>query len=303
MKILLVLGHNRLTGVNTWAQTLAKQFNINGHEAHIEISSTDNNDFSFDIEFTGFYNLLKQSNITYYENTAIDYDSYDVVILSYGVHAHKLANYHGKKIYVLHGMPNRFSEIYKPPEGFYKIAVSQFLAEWHDCHTFVNHGVDMDIFLPADLPANKIPQNVLFITRHVKNDMMVRAVYELGIQADITMSENQETIIHKIQQSDFVIAYGRSCYEAMACGKPVFVGGNNGVDGWMKPYTHGIFLYKNCSGYVNHVGEESFDKIVCQLKRYRPYDGKVNRILAKTNHSAESMYLGYLSAIKSYGHD
>ena len=301
MRILIVLGHNRLTGVNTWALTLAKEFVKHGHDAVIEISTSEYDKFDLDEDYRGYYDMLAQENIPCYVNVlGDDYSQYDAILLSYNVHAPKFEKYEGKRIFVLHGMPTNFDGLYLPPAGYFTIAVSQFLMEWWNTDALVNHGVDIEFFKPANSPAsNDPPKKALCITRY-NNDFMQLALKAAGISCEVASDTSPAMLIKKMYDADFVVAAGRSCYEAMACGKRVFVAGHCGIDGWMTPWTFHIFLYKNCSGYLNHLWSESFEKIVQRLKysNLAP-KGMINRQLITANLTAESMYLKYLTVIES----
>ncbi len=77
----------------------------------------------------------------------------------------------------------------------------------------------------------------------------------------------------------------------MACGKPVFVSGTNGTDGWVTRHDFLDMRRSNMAGYfLNDKGETflSIDDTISELKKYNNDMGRANRDIAEQ----------YLSSIK-----
>lgn len=301
MKILIVLGHNRLTGVNTWAYTLAKELNRISIECDIEISSMEYDKFFYDDKNFRFISLLASNNIRYYINQEVDYSQYDTIILSYNCHCKKLNAYDGKKIFFVHGISSNFDGVYDSSNldnSYTKIAASQYISERYFCHSFINHGIDLNFFYPNRKQVSSlIPKKAFILSRFFSNKEFLKALYELDIEyispaTHGTMSPHE--IRENIWNSDFVVAVGRSAYESMACGKPVYLLGNDSGDGWVKYDTFNIFLYKNCSGYTNTIlgPKEYFVRDI--MKRYDSVDGKINERLSEKYLSGNSMARKFL---------
>ena len=124
------------------------------------------------------------------------------------------------------------------------------------------------------------------IFRGIPNYSLYKSCVNLGIE--LKHIAGFEDVDEQIKPNDMIIGYGRSAYEGMASGKPVFVSGPFGTDGWIKPETFEVFLFRNCSGWAGrmHLSLQELQKFI---EQYDAADGMVNRQLAEKYLSAEIM--------------
>lgn len=83
---------------------------------------------------------------------------------------------------------------------------------------------------------------------------------------------------------DLVLAYGRSAYETMSCGRNVVVFGKNGGDGFVTPADFEPMFERNCSGWgtqkLKLSAPDVWERLGDELKRFSPEAGRLNRRLA-----------------------
>ena len=276
-KILIILGHNRLTGVNTFAFTLADFLIRRGHKVDFEIKK----DFDYDPNIQGIYTSLKRLKTTIYDKTLPNYDFYDYHILNYNIHQ-KFVQV-GKTIFVSHGSMDEF---YKPFGKIYaRIAISKRTQKAVNADVVIHNGIDLKKFRPAKVVKTP-PKKALNIFRGIPNYSLYKACKNQEVQLEHIAGVKD--VASCIKTQDFIVGYGRSAYEGMASGKPVLVSGPFGTDGWIKPENFDELSYRNCSGWARkkHPNIQELEEII---KEYDAADGFVNRGLAEKYLSAELM--------------
>lgn len=277
-KILIILGHNRLTGVNTWAFTLGDFLIRKGYEVDFEIKKDFEYVENLEVNIT---NLLSTINTTIYEGTLPDYDSYDYYVINYNLHQ-KFVPYN-KIIFVSHGS---MFDHYRPFGKVYAhIAVSERTKKATGADLVIHNGVDLGKFKVVKMPKTP-PKKALNIFRGIPNYSIYKACDNLGI--DYQHIGTTLNVNNVINQNDFIIGYGRSAYEGMASGKPVLIHGPFGTDGWIKADNFEKFLYRNCSGWTGAYFP-NIQQLEALLSQYDAKDGWVNRRLAEQYLSANLM--------------
>jgi hypothetical protein len=81
-KICLFLGHNRFTGVNTWALTLVNELIKLNYEVDVIF---ENNDLSFNY-VNGYDEFIKKIPTNVYRDKRYLDNNYDCAIISYNTH-------------------------------------------------------------------------------------------------------------------------------------------------------------------------------------------------------------------------
>ena len=277
-RILIVLGHNRFSGVTTWGYTLGDFLIRRGHKVDFEIKE----DFDYVPNLNpSIHTSLNKLNTTVYSKTLPDYDSYDYCILNYNIHQKYVSP--KKTIFVSHGS---MWEPYVPFGKVYShVAVSGRTHEILKADIIIRNGIDLQRFRPVKL-AKTPPQKALNIFRGIPNYSLYKSCVNLNIELKhIAGFENVE---EQIKTNDIIVGYGRSAYEGMASGKPVLVHGPFGTDGWIKPDTFEKFSYRNCSGWAGRTFP-SLQELMELLQEYDAGDGMANRQLAEKFLSAEDM--------------
>ena len=283
-----------MTGVNTWAYTLAKELN---HEIDIEIQDFGQRLFDYQKKDTTFVNLIGPSVSSIYLRNSAPYEKYDIIILNYNTHEYLIEFSPAKKIYVIHGTSWPSGMYYEPRGQHTTVAVCDRIKEKLNTDYVIYNGIDLTTFIPKTKSKSK-PSKVFRLSRYPIKPKLLEALSELDISVigDAIVNKPQSRIIELIHKSDFVISYGRGVYEAMACGKPVFVSGTNGTDGWI---TEGNFLdirHSNAAGYYLDDKGENFlpiEKLIDNLKFYNKNMGEVNRMLAEKYLSSVTMAQEY----------
>ena len=293
MKILIVLAHNRLTGVNNFALTLSKFLSDDGYEVDVLIDS-DNRDYTFFVEnYNIFTDEIKKHCNNLYINEEVDYGKYNFSILSYPFHQTKINQ--SIKIYITHGTefigyrPNR-NEIH------WLVGTSETSYKMFKCDSLIRNCVDLEVYKPAGdmfLPRKK-PKTALYLSRYNLPESLYYACHTRGIKLDHAIFTPK--IYDLIRMYDFVISHGRGAYEAMACGKPTIVMSsyncrNNElrIDGWVKEENIDSLLQRNSSGFTFDIKAKTIEEFGKFIDTYNYKDGIANRKIAEDKLSANTM--------------
>ncbi len=276
-KVLIILGHNRLSGVNTWGYTLGDFLIKRGHKVDFEVKK----DFDYIPNLVGIYAPLNRLQTTVYSETLPDYNSYDYCIVNYNLHQKYISK--EKTIFVSHG------SMWEPFGPFGKVyahvAVSKRTQKATGADIVIHNGIDLRKFRPTKFPKTP-PQKALNIFRGIPNYSLYKSCVNLNIE--LKHIAGAEDVEEQIKKHDMIIGYGRSAYEGMASGKPVLVHGPFGTDGWIKPENFEGFLYRNCSGWTGDF-HPTLQELTEILKQYNAADGQINRRLAEKYLDAENM--------------
>ena len=301
-KICLFLGHNRFTGVNTWALTLVNELIKFNYEVDVII---ENNNSSFGY-VNGYDEFIKKIPTNVYCDKSYLDNKYDCAIISYNVH---LGILDVPTIFVSHSTKQDISTLVGKVD--YHVAVSKLIQECYNTDEVIVNGVDLNYYKKINEPSG-IPKNVVLISRY-EPDYTLHYACKL-LKLNLLHLQYEENIIEHLQYADIVIGAGRSCYEGMSCGKPTLVynalckdsSGKLLVDGWIKENNFERLLYRNCSGFgIGNAGEfkqEFYVKDVEDwmhlLTIYNKSDGDENCKLAEKYLSSEVMGYKFDKVIK-----
>ena len=301
-KICLFLGHNRFTGVNTWALTLVNELIKLDYEVDVIFENT-NSSFGYVNSYDEF---IKKIPTTVYCDKKYLNNNYDCAIISYNAH---LGILDIPTIYVSHSTKQDISILVGKVN--YHVAVSELIRESYNADEVILNGIDLDYFKMVNKP-NSIPKNVVFISRY-EPDYTLHYACKL-LKLNLLHLQYEENIVEHLQSADIVIGAGRSSYEGMSCGKPILVynalckdsSGKLLVDGWIKESNFKRLLYRNCSGFgIGKAGKfkQNFyvkyvEDWMYLLTMYNKYDGNKNRKLAEKYLSSGVMGYKFDKVIK-----
>ena len=293
MNILIILAHNRFTGINTWAYTLTKELSSRGYTVDIEIDDGYLEEFTFVDGYNDFVKKLKKVCNKIYVRDFVDYSKYDFSIMSYNIHIDKPTS--GKKIFVIHGTELPWFDISDYIVD-YRVGTSKYNYEHMKCNGLIHNGIDMEEFSIEkwDIPRVK-PKRALLLSRYGLPHHLYYACKVLGIELEHSVFDTN--IEEKIGLYDFVISHGRGAYEAMASGRPVLVynsmfkdsEGKTLCDGWVKEETFRKILDRNSSGWSFRYDVSTIEKFKKMISKYDYTDGDKNRRLVQNMLSSKNM--------------
>ena len=170
----------------------------------------------------------------------------------------------------------------------------------------IRQPIDIDRFSYS--PSSKQIKKILIVDsrnayKYLYNFLEIGAKIEAYIsylgRGPLGLSNVKFDLENAIKEADLIVGYGRCIYEAMSCGKNVFIYGVNGGDGYLdlskdSKLNYKKYLENNMSGWTNHkfnqIEEEMLDikSAVEELKIYSPLNGKINRkMIIKYNNSKQ----------------
>jgi len=306
INILFILAINHYTGVTTWAYELIKglsKFNVD------VVFVSSNSYFISNKEYIKDISL--HSNVI----ESIDYSTkYDVVFLHNTQHENISKKVGKKTVFISHGsMINSANPKLKHDMH---VAVSGRSKYVLGADMFILNGIDLNKFKSNKL-LNKIPKKCLYHNRFKPQKFVYEACEELNIELDY-WKVIEKDVTKKIEESDFVMGYGRSVYEAMSMGKPVLVFGHNsptnknklrstGIssnvedgfsDGWVDENNFKKLLYRNCCGWARKIYIDNKNDMIDLMKGYDYKMGNVNRRLAEEHLSSQTMVNSFTNIIK-----
>jgi len=306
ISVLFILAINHYTGVTTWACELMKgldQFNID------VVFISDNPYLISKKEYV--------KDISQYVNviSSLDFNKkYDVVLLHNTDHEDIAKRVGENTIFVSH---SSMVDNAKPKLKHNKhITISGRSKYILGADMFILNGIDLNKFKSNKL-LNKIPKKCLYHNRFKPQDFVFEACRELNIKLDY-WKVIEKDVTKKIEESDFVMGYGRSVYEAMSMGKPVLVFGHNsptnknelkktGIssniqggysDGWVDESNFKKLLYRNCCGWAKKIYIDNKNDMISMIEGYDYKMGYVNRKLAEEHLSSQTMVNSFTNIIK-----
>ncbi len=288
MRVLLGLGHNRLTGVSTFALTLATELAARGHAVTVAIAQRQTQLPLLERAVGAVARLSLGPARPEGEFThALLSDR--VAFRHYGLAA-------PRRYFFAHGLGEPELEVH--PDDVSQLShlfcMSPFMLRHYQAKypglssSFVPNFIDTERF--AFAPSRPRAQNVLLNDRRSAQEYLgpvTEVAKALGLSAVPVAALNfgyPVTSPEKLlPQFDLVLAYGRSLYEAMSCGRNVVVFGKSGGDGFVTPDNFDTFFDRNCSGWatraLNFADPEVWRRLGDELRRHDPTLGRALREL------------------------
>jgi len=290
MKILIVIGHNLFSGVNTMVKALAKELILFGNVVDVQIHP--HSKYSSYVEgYTNYMEDLRVSHL-YEPLDIIGYENYDAIILNANYQFDWISKVDVPKIFVCHGLEEKETIPNNPFDCV--VAVSDRIYEDIKADEIIYNGIDLKEYYPLK-NINYEAQSAGYVYRGELPNKLREAADVLGIR--LHHIRQYPDVPDFMNQVDFIIGYGRVIYEAMACGRPAFVYGEHGCDGWINDHNFLELRRGNCSGYYTEC-QYDVDGLVDQLKKYDFRQGKRNRILAEKHLSSTVMAKRYEELIR-----
>jgi len=290
MRIAILMGHARYTGVNTWISDLAV-----GLGADIIYLPID----SIDPEGTFIHDGMLEHGV--FSQRPLAY--YDVLIVSYREHLDLLTDKkaESKILYVIHGRgvyAGHYSLTGSRAKIDALVAVSEYVNQDVQCDVVIPHGVDTKVFNTLTTPIN---HEFLWHSRYAIPYKLIKLLGNKVVRP--SQESDSATILRYIRSSKYVIGIGRSALEALACGKPTFswagAYGNDHsrmyggyYDGWIGEENFDELSRSNFNGTVSHGVFSSTEEIEASLK----FDDKFERV--SQDLSADTMSARYMKLIE-----
>lgn len=286
---LLWLGHNRLTGVSTFNVALAEQLRRHGHQVAIAILRKETPYPLLQQKLAEAKLLATSDPRTNSSHTHRVYS--DVLTLR------EDARFSGKRLFVAHGLGEELLE--PTAQDAEKIdhlfCVSPFMHRHYAAKfpqlssSFLPNLVDTDRF--AFAPTRPAVKMALVNDRRTSNaylDHLLALSKRLRILfvpvSELNFGYSVWEMEKVLARFDLVLAYGRSAYEAMSCGRNVIVFGQNGGDGFVSPASFPAMFDRNCSGWgtrkLSMSAPDVWERLAEELARFDPAAGAANRQLA-----------------------
>lgn len=302
---LLWLGHNRLTGISTFNVTLAEQLRLRGHQVAIAILRKETPYPLLQRKLSEAKLLATSDPRTNSSHTHRVYS--DVLTLR------EDASFAGKRLFVAHGLGEELLEpTAEDVAGIeHLFCVSPFMHRHYQAKfpqlssSFLPNLIDTRRF--AFSPSRAAPRMVLVNDRRTSNaylDRLLALSKKLRLLfvpvSELNFGYSVWEMEKVLPKFDVVLAYGRSAYEAMSCGRNVIVFGQNGGDGAVTPESFSAMFDRNCSGWATRKlamnDPDVWERLAEEIARFDPNAGAANRQLAVESVDAGRYIDGFLSA-------
>ena len=293
-KVLLTNNHlRRLGGSETFTYTMAKELHDRG----------------FIVDVFTFKKGIVSDKISEFANI-VDEPSgeYDLILINHNSCLEKVKDVKGFKIFTSHGI---YPELEQPVEGADAyVAISKEvqgnLKEKGFESTVIFNGIDCERYKPQKEIGDSIKKIFSLCQIAKANDIISQACEILDIDFDcmgtgnLDLEENRKwDIVDRINDADLVFSLGRGAYEAMACGKSVFVFDTRryahvqGGDGIITEENVHKSQEHNMSGRAYQI-EYNVAKVVKELRKYSKEQGAFNRKYALENLNIKRQIDKYL---------
>lgn len=232
-------------------------------------------------------------------------DKYDLVIASHYPVIQELFLL-GPTIQICHGIvpgleePNPLADIH--------VSVSQEIAD-----SLKRKGCKSEILLNGlDLqtkndhkPIHNTVKRILSLCQSEKANEVLKEICQEEDWHFTAFNKNINPTFHiedMINDHDMVIGLGRSCFDAMACGRPVVIYdqreyNGNLADGYLHPELFDSFVLHNCSGrYAKKVLDKAGLKK--EILKYRPEDGRELRKIAEQKLNVDILTASLISLLQ-----
>lgn len=295
MKILLANYwlHN-VGGTEKWTYAMACEMKRRGHDVTV---------FTLKTGITS--DKIEEEGIEVIKTVPIG-EKYDLQMINHNVCLRLLSGIPGYKVYTSHGPQHPLEE---PDTGAHRyVAVSaEVRARYaHFNPVVIENGIDLTEFCPgpSDITDGK-PVCLSMAKAGKATEMIEEACKRLGyvMMSVHYLDDPVWNMAPMIQAADFVIASGRSAYEALACDKRVFQfdwrdpRGGPLSDGWLTPYNIDYLRFFNCAGRGHAYGYDVED-LVEQL----PWSqfGSWGRAWAQQKADIRQKAQSYLNLLEEY---
>ena len=222
------------------------------------------------------YSPMPREGIPYFRNAGIEYvtsGEFDLVLENHKVITRNF-RYH-KLIHMCHGRIREES----PMPGVVNVAVNEITRKFWNLDLVIQNGIDTDRMKPTREPSKEI-RNVLSLCSSKEADVVLKQLCAArGYSFWPTSGQEIPKVENLINWSDIVFGVGRSCLDAMSCGRPV-------ISFDSRPYIHpchGLgyltpeILDSDTTNLTGPANTWTVETLSQELDKYNPSDGIVNR--------------------------
>jgi len=252
---------------------------------------------------------LIEQNIPFYHPT-LPSKTYDLVLSSQHTTLYNIDSAKGFRIHTLHGS---YVEEEQPLDmADYFVSITKEVYDHAKSlgfnSTIIGNGINTERFKPIT-KINKQLKKVLSLSHNSNLNERLRNIFDrLGIEFIYHQKHHNPVfnVEDKINEVDLVITIGRGVYEAMSCGRVVFILDDRGYidkgsigDGIVTDKNIDYFIQNNCSGrYTNKVFTD--DDIIEELSKYDYRLGDFGRQYIKDNLTIEQSVDKYLQLYEQF---
>jgi hypothetical protein len=261
-------------GSESWCFAVGSELVRRGHDVYI-------------------YSPMPREGIPYFAQAGIKYvtsGDFDLVLENHKVITHNF-RFH-QLIHTCHGRIREES----PMTGFVNVAVNEITRKFWNLDTVIQNGIDTDRMKPTREPSKEI-RNVLSLCSSKEADEVLKQVcVEKHWSFWPTTGQEHPEVENLINWADIVFGVGRSCLDAMSCGRPVisfdsrpYIHPNHGL-GYLTPE----ILDSDTTNLTGPNNTWTVDTLMKEIDKYNPADGLVNRNWVINNRNIKDTVDGYL---------
>jgi len=286
-KLRVLIANNHLQnfgGSETFTYSLAKEFKRLGHSVDV---------FTFE---TGKISERLSDMMVFNPKP-----EYDLILVSHNTCLRRLREIRGFKILTCHGIYHKLEQPILGANAYVSISeeVQSHLKNKGYQSYLIRNGIDCDRFKPVDQINEKVKKVLSLCQGDEANSMIRDACMKIGVRFE-ALNRNIFDVENKINEADLVFSLGRGAYEAMACGRDVFIFDTRGYnsegksDGFITMENVLEVLKNNCSGrrYQKEVTSSELTDII--VNKYDKKRGDKNRIFALKNLNIKNQVNKYL---------
>lgn len=275
MKLLFVLTHTDLTGVNTFNYTVVKAIKSKYKDSvNIDVLLPYSKNSILSVKLSEYSNVIEQPLNKVYDNVYFNYESDNGLFDKY---------YTSKKFFFVHGLmcgnnipTKKYDKVFCFGERSYnyiKAENKELIRNYIDCERFgfvEPNNVCEKILIHSSRDSQILVTPILAAAKEVNAYVSFTGVNFLN-KGKTWGIENQ------VYSSDMVVGYGRCLIESMAMGKAVLLFGVNGGEGVVSSSSFWRNAETNFSGWIDRklkfdLDEKTIKDLYQEIIKYNVQD-------------------------------
>lgn len=264
-----------IRGSESWCYAVGTELVRRGHDVYI-------------------FSPMPREGIRYFASAGIKYvtsGDFDLVLENHRVITRNF-RFH-KLIHTCHGRIPEES----PMPGFVNVAVNEITRKFWNLDTVIQNGIDTDRMKPTREPSKEI-RNVLSLCSSKEADEVLKQVCAArGYSFWPTTGQEHPEVENLINWADIVFGVGRSCLDAMSCGRPVisfdsrpYIHPNHGL-GYLTPE----ILNSDTTNLTGPDNWWTIETLMREIDKYNPKDVLLNRNWIIKNRNIRDTVDAYLN--------
>lgn len=278
MNLLFIIPSNSFNGLNTFNLTIGKFLKKAGHKVSFFFASVLDNNLLEDYKGIGDIYTFQV------------WGKFDIVFLNTNKDWERYINLAKDIRFIVHGLMDQQFEV--PDYPFTKVfclsSVAKNCIKTDSKKILIEQPIDIHKFKKYK-PVNRKLKSILILDSRQSafySSHIMTAASQMGLYVSILgltdLGDTRKDNVEKyINEADLVIAYGRSALEAMACGRPCIIFGNNGGDGYVDFKNYEQIKKNNFSGWALRTLPKPFEvepkilinKLTQEFQKYNKSDG------------------------------